>query len=393
MVTHILHGSNATTAEEEASLQARSSGRRIYQLDALRGLAAVVVVAHHTRLVEHGLIPPWYLAPLFAGPQAVVLFFVLSGFVLSLPHLQGRPQPYPLYAVRRITRIYLPFAVAAALSILACLPFRSEHLPLSSWFQVQWTCHITWNAIVSQMCMWPTDCFNTALWSLWFELQLSLLMPLIMRAMMRWNSGFILLCSLTAAFLKVSLIPHMNNHFLLGYTLQVGSLFVLGVYLALHEERLRGLLRSASRYRWYVLAISLFFFFDYPGRFSPRVLARSWLVDGIGAAGILLCSLEIQPLANALRHKAAEYLGRISFSLYLLHSIFVMSLFDLLYGKVPGVVIYLAIATLSLAAAHIFCISVEEPCISLPGVLAGKPLADPDLWLSANKTLAVRHRP
>ncbi len=361
----MVEGRAVSAVPEEATLQARSAGRRIYQLDALRGLAAVIVVAHHTRLAEHGLISPWYLAPLFAGPQAVVLFFVLSGFVLSLPHLQGRPQPYPLYAVRRITRIYLPFAVAAALSILASLPFRGERLPLSPWFQVQWTCHITWNAIVSQMCMWPTNCFNTAFWSLWFELQLSLLMPLIMKAMMRWNSGLILLCSLSGAFLKVSFIPHMNNHLFLGYSLQIGSLFVLGAYLALHEERLRGLLHSASRYRWYILAISLFFFFDYPCRFSPRLMARSWLVDGIGAAGILICSLEIKPFAEVLRHRTAEYLGRISFSLYLLHSIFVMSLFDLLYGKLPATVIYLAIATLSLVVAHFFCVSVEEPCIQL----------------------------
>lgn len=106
----------ASAAHEEATLQARSTGRRIYQLDALRGLAAVVVVAHHTRLVEHGLIPPWYLAPLFAGPEAVSLFFVLSGFVLSLPlparafsalqHLRGSSNHPHLHPLRRGSRIF-----------------------------------------------------------------------------------------------------------------------------------------------------------------------------------------------------------------------------------------------------------------------------------------------
>lgn len=355
----------ASAAHEEATLQARSTGRRIYQLDALRGLAAVVVVAHHTRLVEHGLIPPWYLAPLFAGPEAVSLFFVLSGFVLSLPYLQGRSQPYNIYVVRRITRIYIPFAVAAAFSILVSVPFHGYHLPLSPWFQLQWNCPVTWHAVLKQMLMWPTDCFNTALWSLWFELQLSLLMPLVMMAMLRWNSGLVLACSLSVAFLKVSFIPHLNNHFLLGYTLQVGSLFVLGAFLAMHEQRLRQLLRSSNNYQWCIFAVSLVLFFEYPCRLDSRIMARSSFVAGLGAAGLLICSLEIQPIARLLRHQVAEYLGRISFSLYLLHSIFVMSLFDLLYGKVPSFVIYLAIGILSLASAHSFCVFVEEPCIQL----------------------------
>ncbi len=368
---NIAHAEAISATKEEAALRARSGGGRIYQLDALRGLAAVLVVAHHARLVNHGTIPPWYLAPFLAGPQAVCLFFVLSGFVLSLPYLKGRSQPYKTYAVRRIARIYLPFALAAALSIAISLPFHKQHLPLSPWFQGQWRCSVTWQTVAAQMCMWPTECFNTALWSIWFEMQLSLLMPLIMKAMLRWNSGLILIGSLTAAFLKVSLLQHMDLYLRLGYTLQIGSLFVLGAFLALHEQRLRGLLRSSGGHAWWIFAVFLFIFFNYPSRFSTSLFVRSWLVEGIGAAGILVCSLEMKPLAAVLRHGVAEYLGRISFSLYLLHSIFVLSMFDLLYGKLPNVAIYLAIGVFSLVSAHLFCIFVEEPCIQLARRIGG----------------------
>ncbi len=355
----------APAPQEETALRARSLGSRIYQLDALRGIAAAVVVAYHARLVEHAIVAPWYLAPLFAGQQAVVLFFVLSGFVLSLPHLRGRASSYPVFAVRRITRIYVPFAVAALLSIAISWPFRNEHLPLSVWFQHQWHCGITWKTVAAQMCMWPTDCFNNALWSLWFELQLSLLMPLIMKVLLRWNSGLVLAGALTAAFLKTALMARLDNYFLLGSSLQIGSLFILGAFLALHEGRLRRLLAAAGKGQWCIFGISLFLFFDYPGRFSQHILVRQWLVSGLGAAGVLLCSLELQTLASVLRHRAAEYLGRISFSLYLVHAVFVMSLFDLLYGRVPTWLIYVAIGSLSLAAAHGFCLWIEEPAIQL----------------------------
>ena len=361
----MVEGRAVSAVPEEATLQARSAGRRIYQLDALRGLAAVIVVAHHTRLAEHRLTPPWALAPLFAGPQVVVLFFVLSGFVLTLPHLQGRSQPYKVYAVRRLTRLYLPFAAAAVLSVVVSLPFRNEHLPLTPWFAAHWNCDVTWRAVLTQLTMWPMECFNTALWSIWFEMQFSLLMPFLVRAMLRWNSGTILACSLAAAFVDVSLVSHLERYMRLGLSLQVGSLFVLGTFLALHEQTLRRWLRSIGKHAWWIFLLSLILFFEYPCRLSTRLESRSWLVAGIGAAGILVCSLEMKALSDLLRHKVAEYLGRISFSLYLLHSILVMLFFDLLYGKVPSFIIYLAIALSSLVSAHFFCIWLEEPCIQL----------------------------
>lgn len=81
---------------------------RLPALDGLRGVAALVVVAFHVLLLSPSFAdraeagpglrpadPSWWLthAPLYllwAGQQAVFLFFVLSGFVLTLSAL-GRP--------------------------------------------------------------------------------------------------------------------------------------------------------------------------------------------------------------------------------------------------------------------------------------------------------------
>jgi len=72
---------------------------RIVELDALRGLAAVSVVLWHsfilfpsatadTRNKGYTLLNVVKYSPLhgvWAGPQAVLLFFMISGFVLALP--------------------------------------------------------------------------------------------------------------------------------------------------------------------------------------------------------------------------------------------------------------------------------------------------------------------
>jgi hypothetical protein len=79
---------------------------RLPSLDGLRGVAALIVVVHHTLLtvpslsVAYFLDGPaavrgskaWWLSwtPLhliWAGGEAVIVFFVLSGFVLALPYV------------------------------------------------------------------------------------------------------------------------------------------------------------------------------------------------------------------------------------------------------------------------------------------------------------------
>lgn len=76
----------------------------------------------------------------WAGGGAVELFFVLSGFVLSLPWLRGRRPSYGEFVVRRVCRIYLPYIVAIAVTMILChilMPMRlAGQLPnTSEWFE------------------------------------------------------------------------------------------------------------------------------------------------------------------------------------------------------------------------------------------------------------------
>ena len=106
---------------------------RIEALDSVRGIAAFIVVIHHCFLMRPvysdfffsnwktpatGLVSWIFLYTpariVWAGYEAVTLFYVLSGLVLALPWVEGRPPDYKKFAIRRMCRLYIPYAVAIA---------------------------------------------------------------------------------------------------------------------------------------------------------------------------------------------------------------------------------------------------------------------------------------
>ncbi|MFT3704731.1 MAG: acyltransferase [Agriterribacter sp.] len=81
---------------------------RLEKLEALRGFAALYVVLFHT------LPQKIYLAGINIGfffrfgPEAVIIFFVLSGFVIRYTYEKSVDKSFRFYFVRRFIRLYIP---------------------------------------------------------------------------------------------------------------------------------------------------------------------------------------------------------------------------------------------------------------------------------------------
>jgi peptidoglycan/LPS O-acetylase OafA/YrhL len=104
---------------------------RLEFLDGLRGLAALYVVFHHVSLFSPSSPNPSILLHVFIklythvlafGHQAVVVFIVLSGYVLMLPVARTQDGHMPKgvwdYFKRRARRILPPYYAALILSFL-----------------------------------------------------------------------------------------------------------------------------------------------------------------------------------------------------------------------------------------------------------------------------------
>ena len=365
--------------------QSNPTVRRYVELDALRGVAAVVVMCHHffrlwtgtphARWAER-LFTATPLRLLVAGRAAVVLFFLLSGFVLSLPRLRGTERSYGPYLVKRVCRIYLPYLVALALAVLGCARWHGAR-EFGGWFALTWYEAPRWRLVLAHVLFlgdYHNTAYNTAFWSLIQEMRISLVFPalflLVTRLPLRWA------LVLPPVLMVVTSVGEQKTSFpeQALWTVNYAGAFVYGILLARHKDQLEGWLAGLSR-RGYGLfatvAVLLFLIPDRAGRGmlglgAPAVdLVMMW-----GGAGLMLVVLSHRGVLRLFRSHALELLGRCSYSVYLLHG---TVLFTLVYvfGQRVGVgLLLLPYFAITLVAGWAMYWVVEVPSMQLGRRLA-----------------------
>lgn len=356
----------------------QSSTGRVAQLDSLRGIAAATVVWHHWRMMYQTTEPRWYVVPFVAGHEAVILFFILSGYVLSLPVWTKRQPGYPEYLVRRVCRIYLPYLAAAVLAGVGCYFFLGSRLPLTPWFYETWQTPFSLRMIAGQVLMDPKPVLNTAFWSLRYEMQMSIIFPFVCLLMV-WMGRFWGLLLIPVVRVAAYLFIHSRfGQSDLALTVYYAMFFVAGAALSREQDALKRLAAHAKRRTlWLVLALSLFAYF-----YAGPVVGTERTADIFTMVGVCCIIILIQDprLHLGLKSPVAEYFGRISYSSYLIHGTVLFALFDLMYGKTSLLTLAICYGVCSLIVAHIFCVFVEEPSHRvgrrIAKLMSGKRLGD-----------------
>jgi peptidoglycan/LPS O-acetylase OafA/YrhL len=334
---------------EEAAIRAATpprKGERLAFIDALRGLAALAVAAYH--IERYGpLAEP--ASRLIAGPiedvirrgwMGVQTFYVISGFVIaySLRDAWMTPGYLGNYALRRSLRLDPPYwtTIAVSLAIFFAGPvfgWPSPMLSDPSWPQ------FGWHFLYLQNLM-GYDNLSVGLWTLCIEVQFYLLYAIIFGlaqrtcGMDRWTSGGggTALALWFAPIAVVSLLtyrhdevftgpyfawlaPFQNNACMLHYF----WMFFLGMLVHWTLERrlpawiLLGYLGlMAGRFGWREVYESS----------RTGLVHYSWsievLVAGIAGSAIFLVG-RAGRFATAGNWRPLQFLGMISYSLYLIH--------------------------------------------------------------------------
>lgn len=157
-------------AGDRGSARGASGGEmKLLKLEAMRGFAALYVVLHH--VVPHDLtFQGIEVGHLFRfGQEAVILFFLVSGFVINYSYTMGRDKSFGLYFFNRATRIYIPLLVIYVMGYaIECFRVAGLADPklkdlLLNVLMLQDMAALKPNVIVSSYM------HNTPLWSLSYE--------------------------------------------------------------------------------------------------------------------------------------------------------------------------------------------------------------------------------
>ncbi|MCP1162940.1 MULTISPECIES: acyltransferase [Bacillus] len=359
---------------------------RYEELDSIRGISSLVVmIGHHLMIFsvfqnysyEDNKPFVMYLLKetparliFSSGNESVIIFFVLSGFVLYRS-IQNNYDSYVPFLLKRICRIYIPYIVAILIAIL-CQTTMSEYgIPyLSEWFNRSWTIESSLSLIVQHILLvgkYNTDAYNGVIWSLVHEMRISIIFPLVLMVCLRktLRDSLLTLFSFSICSVVILLLFH-SSLTLTSYalTLHYTVLFLLGALVAKYKNNLIVFYSNRTKNEkiaWFLFAVLLYMYEGLVGEINllNNFIFRDYVV-AISACLFVILSLSVSTLSSLLRNKYLLYLGKISYSLYLYHIISLFSLIYMLHEILPLPIILIFSLVFSFILAMLSYIFVEK---------------------------------
>lgn len=371
----------ANHADSGPVLAQTSTGKRssrFESLDGLRGVAAFIVVLHHCTATYFGMpFPSWIryspLRLVTDGRAAVLVFFVLSGFVLFYSLQSRRGSEYWSYITKRFLRIYPPFAVAILASALLWTVVQPHVIAgLSAWFNYgNWQPRPTVGLVAAHLAMTNNKDFqglDVVMWSLVHEARISVIFPVIALCVTRnWLVTFLLAAIISEASRRLAAGQLLNLWYSPVDTLQFVILFVCGAVLAQKSSFIRNTISSLSVTQTVICWIAaLAALVSSTSSSSYSIFAEA------GAAIVVALSFADTSAAKLLSSPFPAWLGKISYSLYLVHLPVLFALVHIFWGHIPLVTILGIAVASSLILADVMYRFVEAPSIALGRVLVAK---------------------
>ncbi|WP_284355711.1 acyltransferase family protein [Pseudomonas putida] len=363
---------------------------RYSHLDGLRGLAALVVVfCHFVQLYlpaaffraapDHfgeSLISASPLNLIFNGNFAVAIFFVLSGFVLAAPFFNKNSSTWYLKAaIKRYPRLAIPALASTLIPCLIYISFGSNFAAtteLSGYTKKEYFSGFdsittaVWQGLIGTFLFAEQD-YNRVLWTIRTELIGSFGVFALLPILGRYRARIIA---------YAALVVILKDSYLLGFVLgTLAADLVIGYRVSLS--------RTTS-----IIALTAGLYlgaFPYVGQelliwrpISSIPLKNLFVISHITGAFLCIIALSGLPsLQRALTTKTCAFLGRISYSMYLIHftligflgSFIIISLSPLGYGT-SLIVAMTLLLPITVGASYLFTRFIDEPSIQFSNYLS-----------------------
>ncbi|WP_068484050.1 acyltransferase family protein [Pseudoclavibacter helvolus] len=322
---------------------------RFTELDGLRGLAAIAVIVGHFTTTFTMLYPDAPAASIDFphGGFGVQLFFIISGFVILMS--AERSKRASDFAISRFTRLYPAYWIAVIISIIVG---SIAQVPGTQLTPLEMLLNFT---MIQRLLLVPD--VNGAFWTLAVEMQFYVIVLLILwitkchltDRLLRWLVAVWLLIAtatatvawLTSPGVDIGLAPTLIRVMVNVALSEYGPLFCLGMLLFMSR-------RNAS-FEW--LSV---------GAAAVAVL-NAYLLHSVLHAAVVACIsllfglVALRKSTRVLRWKPLLWIGKISYSLYILHVVVGYATIDFLWpfvGRDFAMIGAAAIVTLLAWALH-----------------------------------------
>lgn len=285
----------------------------IRRLDTLRGLAAVLVVVSHYNLWTRSL-PEWF----GIGQWGVMLFFLLSAFLMTVLYLPVEPTPRALrnFAVARIARVVPLYVLVVVASFVMCslggvvakITAKAYNIP-------------NLRQLLAHLLL--LDGYGV-LWTIPAEIHFYALFVVLWVGSRLCRRAILLAVAAIPAALLLGCWPERPRFTLLGIVVTLSVVkglpyFAMGILMGMAYRRWRP--PEFLRSQWWVLAVFLL-----PLLWEPQVRpfghlmwARSVHLMSMSSLFFVVVFL-IPPGSPFLENTIGDKLGELSYSLYLLHA-------------------------------------------------------------------------
>ena len=321
-----------------------------------------------------------FISLFYNGIFPVLIFFVLSGYVLANPYFSGTENTLLVLKKRlwgRYLRLNIPIFIAIFIAYTVYrlgLYFNVAAGDASgsvSWFKIFYPEGITFLSAVRfalyEVILSGGGDLDPPTWTLKIEFLGSVYLLLYYLSKPRESILFPLLI----AFLLLYFIHFQDSIFYFSFLL--GSLL--------------NIFKNSMRINIITFALGLYFgafqynciFYDYLPNFSVNgfvIWDKKIFYNAVGA--VLLCSAVVQGLGSKiLESKTCQFLGKISFSFYLIHFIILCSFSAFMYIKLPKTAFFLCInflisSALSILLSMIFEKTIDRNSIKISRWFASK---------------------
>jgi len=294
--------------------------------DALRAFSIILVLLTHIGLYE--ILPDNnYLKTrgwnLMSGTTGVQLFFTLSGFLITSILLEEKNKNgfinFKNFYIRRFLRL-LPPLIVFYLIVAACMQFRLIHTTsiglICSFFYV-------YNFVPNQY--YTAELGHT--WSLAVEEQFYLTWPLVVNFIKNKKTVYFIVTLIILSCIAAVLILPVTTfavNFRTGYWFipAVAPIIIGSLFAYLNRNQFQNLnLQILNSNKLLLIAFVLFIFPLY----SPLFLLKfAFLSQSVAASLFLIWVLHNQDkkLTNIIDHKVPQYIGKISYGLYVYQGFF-----------------------------------------------------------------------